>query len=224
MFSPKIQAFIDDGGKEAALQRAQQLKNHVASIERQLNPEPVKKSEKPSFSEMLKESRGGISAFRAESKNPFQSAAKLTKSVNIKATTPTANIQLSKNPSRVQLLNMISQISKKYGVDEKLVQAVIRQESGFNPKAVSHCGAQGLMQLMPATAKGLGVKDPMNPVQNVDGGVRHLKGLLARYHGNLVLALAAYNAGGGNVDKYGGVPPFKETQNYVRSILANYLG
>ena len=118
---------------------------------------------------------------------------------------------------------MVSNISKKYGVDEKLVKAVIKQESRFNPKAVSPCGAMGLMQLMPATAKGLGVKDAFNPIQNVEGGVKHLKGLLARYNGNVVLALAAYNAGGGNVDKYGGVPPFEETQNYVRNILADYL-
>ena len=82
----------------------------------------------------------------------------------------------------------------------------------------------GLMQLMPATARGLGVKDPYNPVQNIEGGVKHLSGLLKRYNGNVILALAAYNAGGGAVDKYHGVPPYKETQNYVKSILANYLG
>ena len=82
----------------------------------------------------------------------------------------------------------------------------------------------GLMQLMPATARGLGVKDPYNPVQNIEGGVKYLSNLLKKYNGNVVLALAAYNAGSGAVDKYSGVPPYKETQNYVRSILANYLG
>ncbi len=215
MFSPTIQGYINEGGKEAAIKRAKQLQSHALSLEKQINPE--KTAEKTTFADMLKASRGGISAFR------LQNDKKTTPAASVSKTSATNSISLGENPSRVQLLNMISKISKKYGVDEKLVQAVIKQESGFNPKAVSHCGAQGLMQLMPATAKGLGVKDPLNPVQNVDGGVRHLKGLLARYNGNLILALAAYNAGGGNVDKYGGVPPFKETQNYVRSILANYL-
>ena len=215
MFSPTIQGYINEGGKEAAIKRAKQLQSHALSLEKQINPE--KTAEKTTFADMLKASRGGISAFR------LQNDKKTTPAASVSKTSATNSISLGENPSRVQLLNMISKISKNYGLDEKLVQAVIKQESGFNPKAVSHCGAQGLMQLMPATAKGLGVKDTLNPVQNVDGGVRHLKGLLARYNGNLILALAAYNAGGGNVDKYGGVPPFKETQNYVRSILANYL-
>lgn len=117
----------------------------------------------------------------------------------------------------------VEKYARDNGVDTALVKALIRQESGFNPNAVSGSGALGLMQLMPATAKGLGVENPLDPEQNLAGGIRHLKGLLARYHGNVPLALAAYNAGGGAVDKHGGIPPYKETQNYVRNILAMYI-
>ena len=131
--------------------------------------------------------------------------------------------EVSNKAPKAQILSMIDKVAQKHGVDEKLVRALVRQESGFNPNATSHCGAQGLMQLMPATAKGLGVKDAYNPVQNVEGGVKYLKNLLNKYNGNVILALAAYNAGPGAVDKYDGVPPYKETQNYVKSILANYL-
>lgn len=125
--------------------------------------------------------------------------------------------------SKSQLIDMIEQISNKHGVDSKLVKALIKQESGFNPNAKSKAGALGLMQLMPYTARSLGVNDPLNPVQNVEGGVKYLKSMLNKYNGNIILALAAYNAGPNAVDKYSGVPPYKETQNYVRSILANYL-
>jgi soluble lytic murein transglycosylase len=116
----------------------------------------------------------------------------------------------------------ISEAANHYGVDPTLVQSVIRVESAFNPWAVSRKGARGLMQLMPQTASSLGVRDSFNPGQNIGGGVRHLRTLIDRYGGNLPLALAAYNAGAQAVDWYRGIPPYPETQLYVRRILSLY--
>lgn len=116
----------------------------------------------------------------------------------------------------------IHDLANRYGVDPDLVHSVIRVESAFNPWAVSRKGARGLMQLMPQTASSLGVRDTFNPRQNIDGGVRHLRGLIERYGGNLPLALAAYNAGVQAVDWYRGIPPYPETQLYVRRILSLY--
>lgn len=112
----------------------------------------------------------------------------------------------------------INEHSRRHGVSADLVRAVIQVESAFNPTAVSSKGAMGLMQLMPATAIELGVRDPFEPEQNIRGGVAYLKRLLDRYDQKVELALAAYNAGMGNVDKYDDVPPFEETRNYVKKI------
>jgi hypothetical protein len=113
----------------------------------------------------------------------------------------------------------IREIAARHGVDADLVEAVIRVESAFNPRAVSNKGAQGLMQLMPRTASALGVRNVFDPYQNIEGGVRHLRYLLDRYPGNVPLALAAYNAGEKAVDQYRGIPPYGETTQYVQKIL-----
>ncbi|MBU1169985.1 MAG: lytic transglycosylase domain-containing protein [Proteobacteria bacterium] len=114
---------------------------------------------------------------------------------------------------------LIVKASRRYKVDPLLVKAMIAAESGFNTNAVSHVGAQGLMQLMPSTAKALGVKDSFNPEHNINGGVKYFKKLLDRFHGDVRLALAAYNAGSRKVHKYRGVPPFAETRKYIDKVF-----
>jgi soluble lytic murein transglycosylase-like protein len=117
---------------------------------------------------------------------------------------------------------IIFRAGEKSGVDPRFIHAVIKQESKYNPKAVSYVGAEGLMQMMPATAKRFGLKDPFDATANVEAGTKYLKWLLKRFDGDVSLALAGYNAGEGSVDKYKGVPPFSETQNYVKKIVATY--
>lgn len=119
------------------------------------------------------------------------------------------------------LATLVQQTAQKYGVDPRLVESVVKAESGFNPQAVSPAGAQGLMQLMPGTAKDLGVQDVFDPAQNLDGGVRYLKQMLQKYQNDVPLALAAYNAGPGTVDKAGGIPKIAETEAYIRKVLGS---
>ena len=127
------------------------------------------------------------------------------------------------NMNKTNLEQIFKAASEKYNVPENLLKAVAKAESNFNPMAQSSCGAQGVMQLMPATAKGLGVTDSFNAEQNIMGGAKYLSQLLDSFDGNTQLAVAAYNAGAGNVIKYDGIPPFNETQNYVKKVM-QYCG
>jgi len=127
--------------------------------------------------------------------------------------------KIARNPAEFD--SIISSCCNLYGVPKSLVKAVIHAESGYNPNAVSRAGAEGLMQLMPGTAQQLKVSDSFNPSDNIRGGVKYLKFLLDTFKGDVSLALAAYNAGLTKVAKYGGVPPYEETRNYVSKVL-NY--
>lgn len=121
-------------------------------------------------------------------------------------------------PTTASLDQIFEEASRTYNVPKDLIKAIAKAESDFNPNATSRAGAQGIMQLMPATARELGVSDAYDPYQNIMGGTKYISQMLQKYDGNVSLALAAYNAGSNNVAKYGGIPPFKETQNYVAKV------
>ncbi|MBR5789651.1 MAG: lytic transglycosylase domain-containing protein [Lachnospiraceae bacterium] len=129
---------------------------------------------------------------------------------------------MMKSQSVSPLEDIFNRAAAKYGVDVNLLKAITKQESDFQPNCTSHAGAMGIMQLMPDTAKGLGVTDPYDPEQNIMGGAKFISQMLKKYDGDVTLALAAYNAGPNNVAKYGGVPPFKETQDYVKKVTTYY--
>lgn len=146
----------------------------------------------------------------------------LSKPTNIKITTSEGFVSTSEAfhplPATIAYNDAIAEAAHLYNLDPNLIRAIIRAESAFNPFAVSRAGAQGLMQLMPAVAEELNVLDPFDPRQNIFGGARYLRWLLDRNDGNLDLAVASYNAGPGAVDRYNGIPPYRETRNYVKKV------
>ncbi|PLT33884.1 lytic transglycosylase domain-containing protein [Bacillus sp. V5-8f] len=153
---------------------------------------------------------------------PVKSMKEVTLPTKIPEALPPESLQVTKDDVPSDIEDIIEKAANLYNLPAKLLKSVIKHESNFNPNATSHAGATGLMQLMPSTARGLGVKNIFDPFENVLGGSKYLRQMLDRYDGDIKLALAAYNAGPGNVDKHGGIPPFRETQNYVKKIMGTF--
>jgi soluble lytic murein transglycosylase-like protein len=176
------------------------------------NPAPAPKQPvtKPTALRLARPARTTLVA-PVQSRSPFQTPPGLRAAV-----VPAAALTPTAPPPSVEAV--IHEAAKRHDVDPELVKAIVGVESNFSPHAVSNKGAMGLMQLMPATARRFGVGNVFNPVENVDGGVRYLKYLLGYFDGDLKLSVAAYNAGENAVVRYGGVPPYRETQNYVKKI------
>lgn len=195
-------------GFEALKLRMASLDNYLHGLDRKIGaqgnkPEhPIQNSKQSGFADVFKTvSSNLIKAQQASASHNRDDLSKLPNDFNA----------------------YIDTVSKEMGVDADLVRSIIKKESRFNPNARSHVGAQGLMQLMPATARTVGVFNPLNPYQNVRGGAKYIAQMIKMFGGNIPKALAAYNAGPRNVQKYGGVPPFAETQNYVKDVMKDYL-
>lgn len=167
---------------------------------------------------------GDGSVTYTETISQAENTAAVTEDFSQTLETATANLSNSYQGISAggDLESFFQEAADTYGVDVQLLKAMAKQESNFQSDATSSSGAQGIMQLMPATAESLGVENAYDPYQNIMGGAKYISKLLSQYNGDVSLALAAYNAGSGNVAKYGGIPPFEETQNYVKKVQQYY--
>jgi soluble lytic murein transglycosylase-like protein len=192
---------------EAAMSRISQIQAMLAAgIVPQPQPQP--QATATSFATQLRSAQGAALTATTPAAAPAAPAA-------------TASSGVSELPAGTPYAAEITAAAKAHGVDPALLAGLVKQESGFNPNAGSGAGAKGLTQLMPATAAGLGVTNVLDPVQNLNGGAQYLAQQLKAFGGDVTKALAAYNAGPGAVQRFGGVPPYSETQNYVRIVQAN---
>ncbi len=166
---------------------------------------PIKLSTKNNFAKLLTQ------ATNKSTTNIDKSTAKTAPFINQNST--------NKIQQKLYIENIVNDVSQKYNLSPNLIKAIIQTESNFNPNAQSSAGAQGLMQLMPSTADALGVDNPWDISENIEGGVKYFKEQLNNFNGDVSLALAAYNAGPNSVKKYGGIPPYEETQNYVKKVF-----
>ena len=192
---------------EAAMSRMNQIQSMFAAGVTPAPTQPQKPSS-TSFSSQLATAQGGTFASAAAASTPV-------------TTTTTAATGPSALPAGTPYAAEITAAAKANGIDPALLAGLVKQESGFNPTAGSPAGARGLTQLMPGTAAGLGVTNVLDPVQSINGGAKYLKQQLDAFGGDVAKALAAYNAGPGAVQRFGGIPPYAETQNYVRIVQAN---